>query len=308
VDITFEFEGQFAESDRSYRPGADRLSESAVRLVVNADDFGMTPAISRGIIRAHREGIVTSTSVLGNCADPPVVKRLLTEVPDLGVGIHLTLLDGEPVAPSASVPSLMDGSGRRFRSRGVDFFTSWIKGEIQTSEIEMEFDAQVSRFRDLGVTPDHLDTHRHLGFVPAVGQAMEAVARRHGIAGIRSVVEKPTLNWIAEPMRGLEAGLLAGLAFLTHRKMGSLRHGPQSWGFVEIGHLDEVRIMEIIGRMASGPHELICHPADPDDQAAPAADGGRYRRADELAALTSARIRNALHRRGITLCRWKDLV
>jgi predicted glycoside hydrolase/deacetylase ChbG (UPF0249 family) len=285
------------------------VSDAPIRLVVNADDFGMTAEISRGIVRAHRDGIVTSTSLLGNCTDLHATRALLAEAPELGVGVHLALIGGRPVSDPQSVRSLTDKAGAgadRFLARSSDFVTRWMRNQIDAREVEREFDAQIERARSAGITPDHLDTHHHLGFLPAIGQAMEAAARRHGIPGIRTMFEKPTLSWVADPARGLEAGLLSGLGWLARRRMGMLRHGPQSWGFVESGRLDEVRILEIIGRLAPGAHELICHPAESDLVARDA--GGRvYGGAEELAALCSQRVREALKRRAINLCRWKDL-
>jgi hypothetical protein len=107
-------------------------------------------------------------------------------------------------------------------------------------------------------------------------------------------MERPSLMWVVEAQRGVMAAALGGLGWLTRRQLGTLRHGPQTWGYVESGHLDEIRILEIIGRLGPGPHELICHPMDI------AADG-------ELAALTSGRVKQALARRGVELCRWADL-
>src|SRR5215471_8707478 len=100
-----------------------------IRLVVNADDFGMSAAISRGIVRAHREGIVTSTSLLGNCADLEAARALLSEAPGLGVGVHLALVEGGPVADPAQVTSLLTPAGR-FMSRGAEFIAAWTKRKI----------------------------------------------------------------------------------------------------------------------------------------------------------------------------------
>jgi predicted glycoside hydrolase/deacetylase ChbG (UPF0249 family) len=269
----------------------------------------MSPAISRGILRAHREGIVTSTSLLGNCDDLPATQALLAEAPGLGVGVHLSLVGGRPVASPATVPSLLLGSDGQFAPNRQAFIAAWVKGMIVAADVEREFDAQVQRLRGAGIAIDHLDTHQHLGFVPVVGRAMEAVARQHGVAGIRSAVERPTLAWVTDPARGLEAGLLTGLAWLTRQKLGVRRHGPQSWGYVESGRLDEVRVLEIIGRLGPGPHELICHPGE-EDAGAPATDPAeppRYHRAAELGALSSSRVRRALGQRAIDLCRWGDL-
>jgi predicted glycoside hydrolase/deacetylase ChbG (UPF0249 family) len=278
---------------------------SEIRLVVNADDFGRSPAVSRGILRAHREGVVTSTSLLGNCDDMAAARAVLREAPDLGVGVHLSLVGGRPVAPPNMVRTLTDPQGE-FRARARDLLAPLVRGRVDGAEIECEFDAQVARARDAGLSLDHLDTHEHLGFLPAVGRALESVARRHGIAGIRSAVERPNLSWVTEPRRGLEAGLLAGFAWLTRRQMGALRHGAQSWGYVESGRLDEIRIFEILGRLGPGAHELICHPGEEDDPAPSPGESG-HRRAQELRALTSEKVRRALERRGVMLCRWGDL-
>jgi predicted glycoside hydrolase/deacetylase ChbG (UPF0249 family) len=275
---------------------------AAVRLVVNADGFGSGPDVSRGILRAHQEGIVTSTSVLGNCAEPAAVKALLDEAPALGVGVHLTLVGGAPVSPPGAVRSLVGADGR-FPTRASDVFLGWAKGAMRADDVERELDAQVGRLRDLGLTVDHLDTRSHLGFLPAVGRAVEAVARRHGIPGIRMAMEHPTIAWIAEAPRGVIAAGLGSLAWLTRRRLGALRHGPRTWGFVESGRLDEIRILEIIGRLGPGGHELICHPADRNGTVpAGAPDPAR-----ELRALTAPLVREALASRNIVLCRWSDL-
>jgi predicted glycoside hydrolase/deacetylase ChbG (UPF0249 family) len=269
-----------------------------VRLVVNADDFGMSPSISRGIVRAHREGIVTSTSLLGNCGDLDAARALLAEAPALGVGVHLALVGGSPVADPARVPSLLGPNGG-FLSRGGEFIAAWTKRHIVADDVEREFDAQVARVRDAGIAIDHLDTHHHLGFLPVVGRSVEAVAKRHGIAAIRSEIETPTLSWVTDPRRGLKAGVLTGLNWLTRRQLGARRHSAQSWGYVESGRLDEIRVLEIIGRLGPGTHELICHPGEEKTPI--------YDYPGELAALSSAKVRRALDQRNVTLCRWGDL-
>jgi chitin disaccharide deacetylase len=283
-------------------PGSD------IRLVINADDFGLSPAISRGILRAHQAVVATTTSLLGNVADVDGARALLAEAPGLGVGVHLALTGGAPVSQPDRVPSLLSGPGAgTFHGRGHDFITAWVRGRVSADDVERELDAQVGRIRDAGIAVDHLDTHHHLGFLPVVGRAVETVARRHGIAGIRSAVERPTLAWVTEPRRGLEASLLTGLAWFTRRQLGARRHGPQSWGYVEAGHLDEIRILEIIGRLSPGPHELICHPGEDDPDSERVEEPGRYQRVVELAALTSDKVRRGLGQRAVALCRWGDL-
>src|SRR6188768_4248889 len=105
--------------------GSTEATSGPIRLVVNADDFGMSPSISRGVLRAHREGIVTSTSLLGNCTDLEHARTLLAEAPGLGVGVHLALVEGGPVAEPGSVPSLLTGAGAgTFYGRGAQFIAA----------------------------------------------------------------------------------------------------------------------------------------------------------------------------------------
>jgi predicted glycoside hydrolase/deacetylase ChbG (UPF0249 family) len=276
---------------------------AAIRLVVNADDFGASPAHSRGILKGHREGIVTSTSITGNCEDPGAVKALLDTAPELGVGVHLTLVGGLPVANPGGVRSLVGPDGR-FPAQPGEVLLSWGKGAMRADDVEREFEAQVSRLRDFDLKIDHLDTGFHLGFLPAVGRTVERIARRHGVPGIRIAIEKPSLAWVVEAQRGALGAALGGLAWLTRRKMGSLRHGPRTWGFIESGRLDEVRILEIVGRLDPGIHELVCHPAE---ASGPPPPRGARDPARELRALTSPLVRETIAHRGVELCRWADL-
>ena len=300
-----------------------KAPEPAIRLVVNADGFGADAAITRGTLRAHREGIVTSTSVIGNCADPDAIRTELDPAPALGIGVHLTLTGGAPVAPPSTIRSLL-GPDEHFPSDVREVFLSWAKAAPRGDEIEREFDSQVARLRDTGLAIDHLDTCQHVGFLPVVGRAVEAVARRHGIAGVRTAPEHPTLAWFTEIRRSLTTAALLGLAWYSRRQMGILRHGPRTWGYFERGRLDEIRIMEILGRLGPGIHELICAPHESDDPAEPSRVGSppaspaAYHRGrvwepfqgshdSELTALLSPRVREGLARRGIGLCRWADL-
>jgi predicted glycoside hydrolase/deacetylase ChbG (UPF0249 family) len=283
------------------------LSSPDIRLVVNADEFGASPDVSRGILRAHREGIVTSTSVLGNAPDAADLVQLLREAPDLGVGIHLTLLRGRPVAAPDTVPTLVDSHGNLADSPRP-FLIRWARSHISASEIEREFDAQVIRYRDLGLSIDHLDTYLHLGFLPMVAEAMERVATRHRIASVRTRMEPPHLTWVVEFQRGLPLALLSTAGWFAKRRLGARRHGAQVWGYAESGDLGRMRLLEILGRLGPGIHELICHPGETAEECL--AISGRVQRFDkpgELAALTSQVIREAVSTRNIALCRFDDL-
>ena len=157
------------------------LSSARIRLVVNADGFGLSAARTRGILAAHRSGIVTSTSVLGIADDPASIKAELGRAPNLGRASCSPLEDGAPVSKPEAVASLLDEMAG-FRRENAKSFS--IGPRLPCSpRTSNRIDAQVARLRDLGLVIDHLCARGGVGFLPVVAQAMEKVARHHGIAG-----------------------------------------------------------------------------------------------------------------------------
>jgi hypothetical protein len=218
------------------------------------------------------------------------------------------------VAPAASVASLLEPTVAggpptdHFRGDPRRFALEWLRGRVLASEVECELEAQLDRARTVGLELDHLCTVGHLGFLPGIGAIVERLAHRHRIGGIRTDVEPPTLTWVVDPRRGVELGVLSGLAWLTRRRLGMLKHGPRSWGYMEAGRLDEIRILETIGRMGAGAHELICTPSRHPGLSPPSGSPlGQASGSPDLSALRTARVRTAVEQREIVLCRWRDL-
>lgn len=277
-----------------------------IRLVVSAEDFGLRPDVTDGILLGHREGIVTNTMLRGNDPLLPDWARLVAEHPKLGTGLTVSLIGGFSVAPVESVPALVDESGLMPSSLAA-FLERWARDRISLSSLVAEMNAQVARARDLGLTLGVLAASDQLACLPLVAQALETVAREHGIPGLRSTVDPPSLSWLGDPVRGLESGLLAGLSWLTRRRLGARRHGPASWGHHDAGALTEIRIVELLGRMGPGAHELVCHVGLTDEPRGLTGllERGKARRR-ELDALLSPRIKEALVIGNVQLCRWTD--
>jgi chitin disaccharide deacetylase len=142
------------------------------RLIVNADDFGVTPGVSEGILAAHRHGIVTSTTVLVNSSIEP---DHLARVRDsgLGIGLHVNLTLGRPLTRGAS---LVDASGRFVRD------ARRAAARVERRHVDAEIAAQVEKFLDLFKRPPtHLDTHHHVGLHPPVRESVQALARHLGV-------------------------------------------------------------------------------------------------------------------------------
>lgn len=271
-------------------------------LIVNADDYGLTEGISRGILRAHREGIVTSTSVLAVGPAYPKVAHLLADHPDLGVGAHLAAVgEDPPLLGRGEVPSLFDRRGRLYET-WTAFLRRAAVGAIDIEDVRREFTAQLEVLQELGVALTHLDAHQHLHLWPPVCRVVLDLACRYRIPAIRVPRFRPTSV----------AGV--GVTVLGHRLArcadgAGLRHPADAVGIEVAGHLTPERLRRLIGRMASRGRpsvELAVHPGEADDP-----DRVRYRWGyhwpEELHALLGEPARRTAEGFGFTLGTYADL-
>tara|TARA_B110000438_G_scaffold204160_2_gene195857 strand:- start:1215 stop:2063 length:849 start_codon:yes stop_codon:yes gene_type:complete len=139
---------------------------------VNADDFGLTGDVTRGILAAHRNGQVSSTTLMVNTPGTEEAVEAASDHPNLGIGLHFNLTEGRPLTDA---PSLVDGDGR-FLLRG-ELLGRAFRRQIDPDDVARELDAQLSRFHDLGLTPTHMDSHQHVHMAPPIFRAMGPVLR-----------------------------------------------------------------------------------------------------------------------------------
>jgi hopanoid biosynthesis associated protein HpnK len=267
------------------------------RLIVNADDFGMSPAINAGIIQAHRGGIVTSATIVANGASFAEAVRLAAANPELGVGVHLNLVEGRPVSPAPQVASLVDETGRLGGSSLAVAARQWL-GRVDRDELLLELEAQIARVIDAGIQPTHVDSHMHTHCLPGIAEAVAAAAARFGIGRVRCAAER-----VSRPTRDVSPGswmrstVVSYLATRSRHRLWArgLRTTDHFVGPRFMGRLDSRRLHSIIEGLPAGTTELMCHPA-----AAPEPPV-RIDRVAELAALTSGRLRDAIAARSIRL-------
>ncbi len=270
---------------------------SARLLIVTADDYGLTDAVSGGILRAHRDGIVTSTSVLAVGSAVRRTAGRLADHPSLAVGAHLALVGEDPPVLSArEVPTLVDRSGR-FPLTWSAFLARAAAGRVDPADVRREFDAQMQLLtRDLGLAPGHLDTHQHLHLWPAVAAVVVDVARTWRVAAVR----QPTSR--ARGPKGTGIRLLA--ARLGARLRAAGLAAPTDYeGLDQAGGLTLPRFLAALDRLAATGAdgvEINCHPGEADPVGA-----GRHAWSfaweAELAALTSPRLRVAVLAHGFRL-------
>lgn len=263
------------------------------RLVVNADDFGFTPDVNEGILRCHCEGIVRSASLMANGDAFEGAVRMARLHPGLGVGCHLTLVQGGSVAyPGRSLPASLAA----LLARPPTF-----------REARREFQAQALRLLGAGIVPTHLDTHQHVHLMPQVLDALLSVAAQFEIGWIRKPFDIPL--GISRGLRAcLEVAIRPWRVPFEERLRGTrCRTADYFAGFALTGRLDTRWLVALLGRLPPGVGELICHPGfcGPDLRAA--STRLKESREVELRALCSGRARRAAADRGIELVSYRDL-
>ena len=288
------------------------------RLIVNADDFGFTAGINRAIVEAHTRGIVTASTLMANGRAFEDAVRLAATVPDLSVGCHVVLIDGEPVLDAERLPSLteMHSSGPRFRDGIKSFAARALAGRLDPHQIEAETSAQIRKLQSAGINVSHLDTHKHTHLFPAVLRPLLRAARARGVHAIRNpfgprkplksstLLTRPSL-WT----RYAEVRILRTLAarFRDTAKREGLVTPDGTLGIVVTGALDEKLFRAIAAAIPEGTWEFVCHPGYNDDDLKSAKTRLRQSRETELRVLTMPEARQLLLDQGIALISYREL-
>jgi predicted glycoside hydrolase/deacetylase ChbG (UPF0249 family) len=251
----------------------------ARRLIVNADDFGRAEGIDRGIVRAHRDGIVTSTTLMTNAPATAHAAQLARETPSLDVGVHLVLTYARPVSDPRRLRSIVREDGTFPRP------TALLERKIDRDEALVEYRAQFARARELiGRKPTHVDSHHWVHDHPALSWALCELARETGTAA-RAHDPRQRDEFRASGVRTPDHFIRA---------------------FQHEGHVDIDSLATILESLADGTSELMCHPGEPDPELA-ATSGYAKLRPEELATLTDPSIRALLEREAIALATFASL-
>jgi hopanoid biosynthesis associated protein HpnK len=288
------------------------------RLIVNADDFGWSEAVTGGILQAHRQGVLTSTTVMANLpgADE-ALQRARREAPRLAIGLHLNLTEGEPLSERREVVELLDGNGQFRRS------LSAVARQMQFSlkarvAAEKELERQILWAREHGLKPSHLDGHKHIHMMPALLPTVIALAQRHGIPAIRTTAEAPLAGlasflpegWtLRERLRQRVQAMVAKRWGVKGRRLvreAGLATTDWFFGIRATGGVSADLILHLLRHAPSGTGELMLHPGLAD--ASPARRSRlNESRPLELAAACDPRVRREAETLGWTWVSYKDL-
>ncbi len=249
------------------------------RLIINADDSNLTWGVSRGIMEAFREGIVTSTTVMVNLPGLEETVDIIGDNPDLDVGLHVNLTFGRPILPQSAVPSLVDARGNFVR--GAENLLQ----KAGVEDIRKEVHAQFGRARELGLRVSHLDSHHH-------------VHRNHKILGVLADLalrEKIAVRAVNEEMREALAKL----------NVPTTDHFTEDLYGMENANLE--RFTSIIGDLREGLTEFCCHPGRVDE-VLKISSSYVMAREEELSVLTSPEAVRILRENEVHLTNFREIV
>jgi predicted glycoside hydrolase/deacetylase ChbG (UPF0249 family) len=281
-------------------------------LIVNADDLGWTEGVTRGIAETHRNGIVTSASLLANGRAFGSGVELAQTTPGLGVGVHLNLSDGEPVARRELVATLLNERGE-LEGRPESLLLRLARRSILLEEVEREWHAQIQKVRDSGIEPTHLDGHKHVQMLPGLFEIALRLARRHGIAAVRVSHEESSLRAALSAgakQKGsvvMKQGVQArGLKLLApdareQAERAGIATADYFCGIAQTGALTREGVLRLVEILPDGTTELMCHPGYLDAELANSATRLQASRQAEVEILTDAGIRNLVASQGIRL-------
>ena len=292
------------------------------QLIVNADDFGLTPGVNRAIVEAHQRGIVTSATLMANGAAFDDAVRLARANPGLDVGCHVVLMDGAAMSDARDIPSLVDNRestnahATMFRASFGSFAVAALRGRLDPQQIEREATAQIRKIQNAGIVLSHIDSHKHAHMLPMVLRPLLRAAKACGIRGIRNpfVPVRPLAyaHLFRRPRlwkRYTEVKLLRGWHDAFRRIVADtgMNTPDGSFGVLSTGALDLKLFQAIAGCIPEGTWEFVCHPGYNDADLDRVRTRLRASRMKELEVLTSADARTALESRAIRLMRFSGL-
>ena len=258
------------------------------RLIITADDFGLSEAVNEGIERAHRDGVLTSASLMvGGAAAADAVRRAKA-LPTLGVGLHLVAIEGPAVLPPNRIPELVDATGK-IPADQVRLGFKYAFRPTARRQLAAEIRAQFSAYAATGLPLDHADAHKHMHLHPVVGKLLLNIGREFGLRAVRV----PTELHGSQVFRG--QARRAGMVF-----------ADAVFGIAGTGHMTIDRMVRLVRELPDGVSEIYTHPAAHRDAAIAALMPG-YEHEAELAALVDPRLRAMLRQHGISPTRYGEL-
>lgn len=276
------------------------------KLIVHADDFGISEHVNDGICLAHQEGILTSTSIMASGKAFEHGVDLLKNNPSLDVGIHLTLIEEQPLLPKDKITSLVGEDGLFF-DHAKTFIKKYLTGGILLSQVRIELEQQIRKVLNAGIAVSHLDSHQHIHALPGVRSTVIELAKEFGIPSVRLPSERfqPYMfQDISEISRLGQLLILKTFCSIGHWNW--IKSPDYFVGFYFGGNVTYKNLKTIVGSLpADGTCELMCHPGQFEEESR--YSHWRYSQSEELEALLKPEVALLLKENGVTLISYKEL-
>jgi len=277
------------------------------KLIVTADDFGLTHSINEGILMAAREGIVTNINLIptGDASSDAISIIKYDKIPEIGV--HLALTETRPVTSIRLISGIIDGGGAFPASRS-EFLKRLFSGHIDMEHVRIELKSQMDKAAHSGARITNLSSHEHLHMIPEIFKVLAGLAKEYGVRYLR-VLKKEAIM----PPRSLKKLFRSAVVDYFHPgmekllKRSALSTTDNFMGFLDSGAIREDVLLRMLSGVKEGVTELVMHPGFLDPEVL-----GHYRFhincEEELYALTGAKAKKAIADNGITLCKYGDLI
>ena len=242
--------------------GLDPATSEPRGITITADDFGLSEGVNEAVERAHRDGILTSASLMvaGPAAADAV--RRARRLPTLKVGLHLVVIEGPAVLAPAAIPDLVDTDGQ-FPSDpprlGLNYF---FRLRIRR-QLAAEIRAQFAAFAATGLPLDHANAHKHMHLHPTVGRMMIDIGRDFGLRAVRIPAEPPAVLARCGTQVGLGARVLYRWTALLRRqaRTAGMTTNDHCFGLAWSGHMNAARLQSLLAALPEGRNEIYFHPA-----------------------------------------------
>jgi len=271
----------------------------ARRLIVNADDFGLSASVNEAVRRAHQEGILTTASLMVNESGFQEAVELARQNPRLGIGLHLTLLCGHSALPAPEIPGLANSEGEFTNNPPGAGFRYFFNRRLQP-QLRAEIHAQFEKFRATGLPLDHVNGHLHMHLHPAVLKILMQDAEQLQLQRLRLTRDPFRLNLrLASGRFGYRfshAVIFSSLAARARRQFAQhrIKHTSHVFGLLQNALVNEDYVWRLLPQLPPGDSELYSHPS-------------LHEFKHEFDALISPRVREQVSRSGIQLIRYQDL-
>ncbi len=279
------------------------------RLIVNADDFGLTSGVNRGILRAYRDGIVTSTTLMACGLQFDHAIALAKESNGLSIGCHVVLVDGAPICGQHQVSTLLADSGPRFRQTLTSFAVRATTRRLNEDQIAEEVTAQIRKLQAAGIRVSHVDTHKHTHIFPIALRGILRASQACGVRAIRNPFEPLVFAISGNWRRQLQIGILRRYRskFRDELARAGMVTPDGCVGIIATGGLTPKLFQMLLRNLPEGTWEFVSHPGYNDSELDSVVTRLRDSREMELEILTAPGMKRFLENVGIQLISYDDL-